>query len=84
MIADEEHGENGNEGSRRRIDYLPNFNRYSDRVEEDHSDDEAGNGAGKAIKAGTEHTENLFEGTSNDGAEQERGPLENEWVRAPN
>lgn len=80
MIADEEHGEN----DRRAIDFLPNFNRYSDRVEEEHSDGEVQNGATKAIKSGTENVENGF-GTGSDGAaEQERGPLENEWLRSSN
>lgn len=83
MIADEEHGGNGDGGSGQRIEYLPDFNRYSDRVEEEHSDDDPENGTRKALNASTEHTENLFEGRSDDGA-QERGPLENEWLRTSN
>ena len=82
MIADEEHG--GNEGQRGAIEYLPNFNRYSDRVEEDHSDGADGNGTRKTIEPRTEHVENLFEGRSEDDAERERGPLENEWLRPSN
>ncbi|KAJ4356009.1 uncharacterized protein N0V89_004035 [Didymosphaeria variabile] len=79
MIADEEH--TGNDGPHRAIDYLPNFNQYSDRVEEDNSDGDVENGARKAIESSTEHAENVFPGRSDDGG-QERGPLENEWLRS--
>lgn len=79
MIADEEHA--GNDGPHRAIDYLPNFNQYSDQVEEDNSDGDVENGAHKAIKPGTEHAENVFPGR-NDDRGQERGPLENEWLRS--
>ncbi|KAF2446884.1 hypothetical protein P171DRAFT_442105 [Karstenula rhodostoma CBS 690.94] len=81
IIADEDH--NDNDGSRRAIGYLPDFNRYSDRVEEDNSDGDVENGAHKTIKSGTEEVENIFEGRSDD-AGQERGPLENEWLRSSN
>ncbi|KAF1966275.1 hypothetical protein BU23DRAFT_560431 [Bimuria novae-zelandiae CBS 107.79] len=79
MLADEEHG--GGDNPRGAIEYLPNFNRYSDRVEEEHSDGEVENGARKAIDSATEHVESALEGRSNNAAGQERGPLENEWLR---
>jgi hypothetical protein len=81
MIADEDH--NGNDGPRRAIGYLPNFNQYADRVEEDNSDGDVENGAPKTIKSGTEQVEDVFSGRSDD-AGQEPGPLENEWLRSSN
>ncbi|OAG05135.1 uncharacterized protein CC84DRAFT_1206621 [Paraphaeosphaeria sporulosa] len=78
IIADEDHN---NDGPRRAIDYLPDFNRYSDRIEEDNSGGDVENGARKTIKSGTEQVENIFAGRSDD-AGQERGPLENEWLRS--
>jgi hypothetical protein len=81
MIADEDH--NGNDGPRRAIDYLPDFNRYSDRVEQDNSDGDVENGACKTIKPGTGEVEDGFSGRSNN-AGQEPGPLENEWLRSSN
>ncbi|KAJ4297491.1 hypothetical protein N0V90_005383 [Kalmusia sp. IMI 367209] len=75
FIADEEHGD----GSRRAIDYLPNFSGYSDRVEEDTSDGDVENGAQRAIKAGTEHVEDLFSGRGDEAGE---APPENEWAAA--
>lgn len=81
MIADE--GRDGDDDSRRAIDYLPNFNRYSDRVEDDTSEGEVENGARKAIKSGTQHVENVFSNRSDENG-QERGPLENEWLRSSN
>lgn len=81
IIAEEDH--NNDSGSRRTIDYLPDFNRYSDRVEEENSEGDIENGARKTVKSGTEQVEGLFAGRSDD-AGQERGPLENEWLRSSN
>ncbi|KAF9737942.1 hypothetical protein PMIN06_008869 [Paraphaeosphaeria minitans] len=87
MIAGEDrnsnNNNNSNDGPRRAIDYLPDFNRYSDRVEEENSDGDVENGGRKTIKSGTERVENIFAGRSDD-AGQERERVENEWLRSSN
>lgn len=71
-------------GEQRAIDYLPNFNRYSDRVEEETSDDEEGNGTRKTIQAAVENGVDEANGeTSNAGERtQGRSSRENVWSRA--
>ena len=66
----------------RAIDYLPNFNRYSDRVEEEESDAEEGNGAKKTIQAAVENGGEINAETSNE-RERAQGRVlgENEWAR---
>lgn len=69
MIADER---NGDTEPRRAIDYVPGYNRYSDRVEEAEED---GDVSGRAIEEGTHH---VF--PANVGREQQPS-VENEWTR---
>lgn len=76
--------EDGAEGDEQRaIDYLPNFNRYSDRVEEEESDAEESNGARKAIQASVENGGEEINTETGNGRERAQGRVlgENEWVR---
>ena len=77
----EEEGADGNE--QRTIDYLPNFNRYSDRVEEEESDAEEGDGARKTIQANVENEGEEIDADTGTGRERAQGRVlgENEWVR---
>ncbi|KAF2689678.1 hypothetical protein K458DRAFT_475086 [Lentithecium fluviatile CBS 122367] len=77
MIADEEHG---NGGSQRAIDYLPDFNRYSDRVEEEASEGETESGPQRAIEGGAHQVRSALGGGANE-EEQQHPHVENEWVR---
>jgi hypothetical protein len=74
MIADERHGDTE---PRRAIDYIPGYNRYSDRVEEDHDDDESTR-PGRTIEEGNRRINNILPGH----VEQDQQPtVENEWAR---
>lgn len=74
MIADERHGDTE---PRRAIDYIPGYNRYSDRVEEDDEDDE-NTRPGRAIDEGNRRINNILPGH----VEQDQQPtVENEWAR---
>lgn len=74
MIADERHGDTE---PRRAIDYVPAFNRYSDRVEEEEEQDGDVDHA-RAIEADNNRINNTFSG----GLGREQQPaVENEWAR---
>ncbi|KAF1950995.1 hypothetical protein CC80DRAFT_215145 [Byssothecium circinans] len=75
LITDEEHG--GNSG--RATNYLPDFNEYSDRVQEEVSDDEAESGARRTIENGAQRVTNAL--TGGDPEERENTPHANEWLR---
>lgn len=74
MIADERHGETE---PRRAIDYVPGFNRYSDRVEEE-EDQEEDVGHERAIEDGNTRLNAAF--PSHLGREHQPA-VENEWTR---
>lgn len=76
MIADEEHG---NDSSRRAIDYLPNFSRYSDRVEEEANESGAERGLQQSVEAGVQRVKNALT-SGHDDEEQEHPVAENEWL----
>jgi hypothetical protein len=69
MIADERHGDTEPRGV---IDYIPGYNHYSDRVEEE--DDEIENTrTGRTIEDGTHK--------NNDSSLGQQPQVENEWAR---
>lgn len=70
MIADER---NGDAEPRRAIDFIPAYNRYSDRVEEEAEED--GHAPSRAIEQGSHPA---F--PANVGREQQPS-VENEWAR---
>ncbi|KAI8934524.1 hypothetical protein NX059_008223 [Plenodomus lindquistii] len=72
MIADERHG--GTE-PRRAIDYIPDLNRYSDRVDEEEEDEVHD---GRAIEHGNNRLKNPFPGQIGRG---EQAAVDNEWTR---
>jgi len=73
MIADER---NGDTEPRRAIDYVPGYNRYSDRVEEEAEDEEQN--SGRAIEEGNNGLSHVF--TSQIGRDQQAS-VENDWTR---
>lgn len=74
MIADERHGDTE---PRSAIDYIPGYNRYSDRIEED--DEPAENDrTGRAIEEGNGRVNNTFPGAI--GRDQPSA-VDNEWTR---
>ncbi|KAF1851685.1 uncharacterized protein K460DRAFT_39306 [Cucurbitaria berberidis CBS 394.84] len=76
MIADERHG--GSEEPRRAIDYVPGYNRYSDRVqEEDEQDDDLN--SRRAIEEGNRRLTNALPGPLD---RDQQPTVENEWARA--
>ncbi|KAF2639219.1 hypothetical protein P280DRAFT_470597 [Massarina eburnea CBS 473.64] len=79
LIADEENG--GNSG--RATNFLPDFNRYSDRVQEEVSDDESESGARRTIEEGTQRAKNALTsgGDEEDEEDEAHAPHENEWLR---
>ncbi|XP_014553562.1 hypothetical protein COCVIDRAFT_107295 [Bipolaris victoriae FI3] len=67
----------GDADSRRAIDYVPGYNRYSDRIEEEAEDDN-GQTPGRAIEDGIHHTDHVFPAQIG----RDRQPsVENEWSR---
>lgn len=70
MIADERHGDTE---PRRAIDYLPSFNRYSDRIEEDEEPEE-NDRSGRAIEEGNRRLDQVL-------PESQQPAVENEWAR---
>jgi hypothetical protein len=74
MIADERHGDTE---SRSAIDYIPGYNRYSDRIEEDEEPPEVER-TGRAIEEGNGRVNSVFPGAV--GRDQQTG-VENEWAR---
>ncbi|PSN61201.1 hypothetical protein BS50DRAFT_505036, partial [Corynespora cassiicola Philippines] len=75
FIADEEHG-----SDQRAIDYLPNFNRYSDRVEEEVEDSNSHNGPQRAIEGGIQQAKNIVNGRDED-RDHESSAVDNAWTR---
>jgi hypothetical protein len=72
IIAGEEGGETD---PRRAIDYVPGYNRYSDRIEEAEDDAEA---SGNAIEAGNHRADPVFPAHL---GRNHQPSVENEWVR---
>lgn len=75
MIADERHGDTE---PRRAIDYIPGYNRYSDRVEEDDEVDQV-NSAGRGVEDGT--TRRLNNALPFSQTQNQQAAVENEWAR---
>ena len=73
MIADERHGDTE---PRRAIDYIPGYNRYSDRVEEEGQ--EEGITSGRAIEEGNRQANNALPGYI---PQDQQPTVENEWTR---
>ncbi|KAF2131220.1 hypothetical protein P153DRAFT_365811 [Dothidotthia symphoricarpi CBS 119687] len=74
VIADEEHGSGG---SQRAIGYLPDFARYTDRVEEERDEDEQDT-PNRAIEGGANQVNGALPGS----AQRDQPPTaENEWAR---
>lgn len=76
MIADERHGDTE---PRSAIDYIPGFNRYSDRIEEDDDDDIENTRTGRTIEEGNRKLNNALPG--NVLGDQQSTGIENEWAR---
>jgi hypothetical protein len=76
MIADERHGDTE---PRSAIDYIPGYNRYSDRVEEDDDGDIENTRTGRTIEEGNRKLNNTLPGNVL-GNQQSTG-VENEWAR---
>lgn len=74
MIADERHG---NTEPRRAIDYVPGYNRYSDRIEED-EDDVENTRTGRTIEEGNGRLNNALPGNV---LGDQQPTVENEWAR---
>ncbi|KAH3910097.1 hypothetical protein HBH56_147090 [Parastagonospora nodorum] len=74
MIADERHGDTA---PRSAIDYVPGYNRYSDRIEEDEEEHVENTRTGR-IEEGNRELNNALPGNVLGG--QETG-VENEWAR---
>ncbi|OAK98471.1 hypothetical protein IQ06DRAFT_295783 [Phaeosphaeriaceae sp. SRC1lsM3a] len=74
MIADERHG---NTEPRRAIDYVPGYNRYSDRIEED-EDDVENTCTGRTIEEGNGRLNNALPGNV---LGDQQPTVENEWTR---
>ena len=74
MIADERHGDTE---PRRAIDYIPGYNRYSDRIEDDEDEIENTRG-GRTIEEGNRRLNDALPG--NVLADQQP-TVENEWAR---
>ncbi|KAF5844424.1 hypothetical protein GGP41_001409 [Bipolaris sorokiniana] len=69
--------EGGDADSRRAIDYVPGYNRYSDRIEEEAEEDDEQT-PGRAIEDGIRHTDHVFPAQIG----RDRQPsVENEWSR---
>jgi hypothetical protein len=75
MIADERHGDTE---PRSAIDYIPGYNRYSDRVEEE-EDDIENTRTGRAIEESNRQLNNALPG--NVLGDQQSTGVENEWAR---
>jgi hypothetical protein len=73
MIADERHGDTE---PRRAIDYIPGYNRYSDRVEEEGQEEDAI--SGRAIEEGNRQAKNALPGYI---PQDQQPTVENEWTR---
>jgi hypothetical protein len=73
MLAGEE---SGGAGPQRAIDYVPGYNRYSDRIEEEGEDD--GQVPGHAIEEGNHHNDHVFPTQIGRG---QQPSVENEWTR---
>lgn len=74
MIADERHGDTE---PRRAIDYIPGYNRYSDRVEEEEDEIENTRG-GRTIEEGNRRLNNTLPGNV---LGDQQPTVENEWAR---
>ena len=69
----------GRDGSRRAIDYVPENNRYSDRVEEEGHDDAEQMDPTRAIEEGNLRLNSALPGH----LQQDQQPgVENEWARS--
>ncbi|KAF2708498.1 hypothetical protein K504DRAFT_468829 [Pleomassaria siparia CBS 279.74] len=77
FVSDEEHGSSN--GHRRAIDYLPNFNNYSDNVAEEISEDEEDATPQRTIGGGVGKVKNAL--TSAEHEEEQHPALENAWAR---
>lgn len=75
MIADERHGDTE---PRRAIDYVPGYNRYSDRVQEDDEADEV-SGTSRGVQDGT--TRHLSNALPFSQTQNQQAAVENEWAR---
>jgi hypothetical protein len=75
MIADERHGDTE---PRRTIDYIPGYNRYSDRVEEETEEDDQ-RSTERAIEEGNRRLNSVLPGPL--GRDQQPS-VENEWARS--
>ncbi|KAF2036332.1 hypothetical protein EK21DRAFT_84028 [Setomelanomma holmii] len=76
MIADERHGDTE---PRRAIDYIPGYNRYSDRVEEEEEEDQDENTRnGRAIEEGNRRLNNILPAPL---GQDQQPTVENEWAR---
>jgi hypothetical protein len=73
MIADER---NGDTEPRRAIDYIPGYNRYSDRIQED--EDEENTRTGRTIEEGNRRLNNALPGNV---LGDQQPSVENEWSR---
>ena len=74
MIADERHGDTE---PRRAIDYVPGYNRYSDRVEEANDHEENGSSV-RAIEEGNRRLDGALPGHV---GQDQQPTVENEWAR---
>ncbi|KAF2263247.1 hypothetical protein CC78DRAFT_289082 [Lojkania enalia] len=80
LFIDEEQGTTNN-SRRRAIDYLPNFNRYSDRVAAEPSDSEEEEHAPeRAVDEGIQHVRNALPDPSQE-EERPHPAIENDWSR---
>lgn len=76
MIADERHG--GSDEPRRAIDYVPNYNRYSDRVEEEDGHEHSLSPE-RAIEEGNRRLNSVLPGHLE---HNQQATVENEWTRS--
>jgi hypothetical protein len=75
MIADERHGDTE---PRSPSDYIPTYNRYSDRIEEDNEDEIENTRTGRTIQEGNRQLNNELPG--NVLGDQQTG-VKNAWER---
>lgn len=86
IIATDNDEEQGVSGSRT-TNFLPDFNRYSDRVQEELSDDggdgddDARAGARRAIEGGVQKVRNTLTDENGEGS-RDRESDENAWLRS--
>jgi hypothetical protein len=76
FIRDEENDQTS--GQRRAIEHLPDFNRYSDRIEEETSDGDGGNAATRASEDAMQQGRGILTASSNE-QEHRASSTENVW-----